>query len=433
LKYPQNSVGKKPRKLPMKVLVFEPNHNGHRFEFAGHLIRELSAMHVEIVLSTSHVALRSEEFATFLLPLQSQFEVDVVCESTEQHGCLKAAMIAFDWFSKSLSRVNPDHAFVLDASGLTQVATIKSRLLSSRFLVEKFRNTEALLMSGRFGYSPETVGLGSRVSELAVQFHPWLTAFHLDPYQVQYLSRNSSAAVELLPDPVASVTYCSKTEARSSLGLPLNGRYIGCSGWIQRAKGCDLLVQAFANAVPRLEADCRLLLAGVFRDGIDEWINTTYRDLVLSKRIIALNKFLSPNEIDWAIQAMDTVCLPYHRVYQSSGVFLRAISQSKPVLANDCGWMSRTLSDLQMGSACDVNDLSAFSNAIVQTMGNEGLEQSDRLRRFLQFHSVENFVATWTKKLRAKMGLEPSGNLLSWNWVFDKCCDRSGEISCGNP
>ncbi len=420
--------------MAIKILIFEPLHHGHRFEFVAHLVRCLSKIdRVEPWLATTQSATESEEFAAFLSDFNDKLKVYVVDDLDFHQSPLRNGFNNLTQFQQALKSVDPFHSYVPSAGGLTQCCRFSPKLAFTPFLKEKMKQTEALVLGGRFGYTNAQRPLKTFVSRSFIRMAPWTTTFHLDPYQVQYLQKHHCKSVRLMPDPVDAAPVKAKEAARKLLGLPTSGRYIGMTGWIQKIKGCDNLVQSFIAAKNQLADDDRLLLAGPFKDGLAEWISDNFQDEIESNRLLMLNRFLSVDEIDWAVQAMDLVCLPYLRAYQSSGVLLRAVAESKPVLVNNCGWLAKTVDQFDAGFVCDTTNIKKFSECIpVALQKSTSFTPSEKLRRFVKFHSVENFCATWTKVLRSKLELEPDPKLCEWDWVTDlsTVTSRSGLDTC---
>lgn len=369
-------------------------------------------------LITSQEVLNSKEFNLFLKPLATSFEVEVTTESYASNSAGDIAKGLVDLCSKASAPLT----YVPAGDGIAQIMGLTSRLAWNSRAVKAMANIELLMLGGKFGYpAPFFRQNRNRAVAWALNGAAWRSLFHLDPFQHKYLQQHGSRAAKLLPDPVRRALPITVEEARRKLGVPTAGRVIGCTGWIERSKGCHLLIDSFAAAAQSLPSDDRLFLAGTFRDGLQDYIETKYRNLLASERIIIVDRLLSEDEINWAIQSMDIVCLPYLRASQSSGVFLMAVAEGKPVLVNSSGWLKAMVDLLGNGCHVDVHEADLFSRAITKALNSahQNYTTNDKkIERFLQFHSEENFQATWTKSLRQLVGCKDQTRVVNWDWIW---------------
>jgi len=372
------------------------------------------------LVATSNV-FRSEEFTLHLGGLRDSF--DCVQVGKDDWG---DSFPTLDRVAKLIvaekTFASADRILFPTADGLAQRLGSLSRYPGQK-LSPLLARSKAALLGGRQGYPvPIVRRIHNRLSRWALHSSNWKTLFHIDPYQQEYLSRKEPGRWRLLPDPVGVPPQRSVADARRQLGLPEQGICLGNTGVIERSKGCDLLVEAFAGSIDQFPAGSYLLLAGKFVNGLYKEFSSRYRNLVETGRLFLLNGQLSPDDFWAAIQSMNVVCLPYLRAWQSSGVFMHAVAAGKPVIATDAGWLRRSVRLLDQGWLAEIGDPGLFAGSLVEavrSLDNRGFVAGERSRRFLEFHSYENFRSTWSVEMRKELGLAADPGLKTWNHVLE--------------
>jgi glycosyltransferase involved in cell wall biosynthesis len=222
-----------------------------------------------------------------------------------------------------------------------------------------------------------------------------------------------------MADPIEAPCTLSRAEARRKLGIPDEGRYIGCTGLVDRRKGMDRLLRAFQQCDAQLRADDRLLLAGPIQQEIHELLQREYDADFRRRRVVLIDRHFSVEEIAEAVAALDVVCTPYPKHRHSASIVIRAASHERFVLGNANWWMGRTIREFGLGSTCDVLDESAFAAAIPASLAaSEGFHLGEKGRRLARFHSADNFAAQWCVRLRERLSLPPDPDILTWDWVL---------------
>src|SRR5262249_18706725 len=119
----------------------------------------------------------------------------------------------------------------------------------------------------------------------------------LDPVVYERLLHDDPSAhtrFRLMPDPVETPETTDRIAARRALGLPEDGRYVGCAGFIDLRKGIDLLIHALRDADVK---DARLLLAGKHYPDVHNMLRGEFAPLVKDGRIISLDRLLEAQEL----------------------------------------------------------------------------------------------------------------------------------------
>ena len=411
----------------MRILIFEPDHSGHRFTYVRHLIAGLLELPGigPITLVCTKEALDSDEYANQIKPIESKIaiagEVGTLCGS--QNDVAKQRLRALE---DAIAAHPADHLYVPSADGLTQMLGMRT-LRPGGGVIPKAMTSEAAMHRGSFAYPATTlkrrvkIGLGFR----AIQRSPWTHLHFVDPlgYEAAVkLSPKLAGRCTVLADPVDRVAPMDKAKARRRLGIEPTGRWIGTAGMIDARKGCDKLIEAF-DMSPAEDSD-RLLLAGRLHQDIKNLIDSKYSHLVRSGRLVALDRYISDEELAWSLSAMDVVVTAHPAHVGLSNIALRALAANRFVLGSSFGWLGRVVPTFGMGVVCNVGSTTEFAGAISQSLdAAEWYTRSAAGDRLLEFHSLDNHIAGWTALVRRRLGL-PEAEVKSWEWALRGASDQ---------
>jgi glycosyltransferase involved in cell wall biosynthesis len=404
----------------MNVLIFEPWHTGHHYEYLHRIIPALRALGVQPVLATTQAGSSSPQFDIHLRGFQPEFRTRTFPNLTT-HSKLRARLQVRHHLSQAILAESPDHIYVPSADMIGEI------LLLSPAIRRRLPFIEGLHLFGGFGYPRLSLRdyTRSRFDGFIAARAPWSVYAHLDPWQLVSLCQqypHMKGKSLLMPDPVDPPMNISCEAARAALGIPENGIYLGSAGPMNYRKGVDRLLRAFAAALSQLPKEARLLLAGPFEPSLKHRSLVEYSDLLAQKRMIVIDRHLTQHEIAIVIPAMDIVCAPYPHHVGSSGIVLRAVANRRPILAMNRCWLRNTVETLGVGTTCNVLDLPSFVEGIVRAFHNhETYPQLAIVDRYLQFHSQGNFVSTWTMHLRDRLGMVPANDRVCWDWVVGRC------------
>jgi glycosyltransferase involved in cell wall biosynthesis len=249
----------------------------------------------------------------------------------------------------------------------------------------------------------------------------WSRMHHLDPLVYEKTRRRNGAfgsAYDLMPDPVERIAWSDRVIARKRLGIPEDGRYIACVGALDRRKGVDLLIRAFARA--RCAPTDRLLLVGPQEASIAALLGGEYAPLVGKGRIVFIDRFVTQHEFETAVLASDVICTAYPEHVGSASIVIVGAAAGKFVLGSDSGWIGTTIRRFGLGGVCRVTNLDEFASAIESSFSlAQEFVLGEAGRRFVQFHSPENFVGCWTSHARDRLGLPEAPGRLTWDWVLE--------------
>ena len=410
----------------MNVLVIEANHLGHRLNNAGLVLEAIQHLPgVNAFFATSQDALGTTEFKTWIGPRMLIGSARLIDTLTNVSGTGTRREVSKQVFElRAIIKSHAiDHVLIPSGDGLCQIAAAMRPFasLKCRAGVE----IEAMMLRGRFAYESAD-SLKSKLARsawfAAVGHSPIDLIHHMDPmiYRAAIERKPSlRSRLKSIPDPVDPIEAdLDRLTARRRLGIPEDGRLMGCVGVIEVRKGMDLLIRAFAHNIRsgKLSAESdRLLLVGKHEPPIPKILDAEASDLVKKGVIISIARFVSDVEMSNAINAMNLVVTPYPLHIGSASIVIRAAAQRRPVLASDFGWLGRIVPEFRLGSVCDVNDVAQFAQAMPRALDEaQGFVQSEMAERFVQYSAVANFQAHWVQRICQRLNVTPPP-ILRWS------------------
>ncbi len=202
-------------------------------------------------------------------------------------------------------------------------------------------------------------------------------------------------------------TTLDRTQARATLGLDPDAYIFLSIGFVQRHKGFDRAVRAFARVQPHAPVDTQLHIVGDIR--VDHPDLAAYRDEL--DRMVASTAgcsrrtgYVGDSEFDRWIVAADCLVLPYRSIW-SSGVVERAALFDRPVIVTDVGG----LADQARANTTVVADDHELIEAMARSVGVDGQVGTDDLppdRR-----AIESVVKRHAGTVRADGVTRPSDHL----------------------
>jgi glycosyltransferase involved in cell wall biosynthesis len=404
----------------MRIVIFEPGEGGHRLQYIASMLPGLAGL-ADVTIGLREDVPQMKDFEIFLGNLD-QYGGRVTIDASVPAGH------PFHWktqwnrvgaLRKIVAKADAQRIYIPSADGFAQI--LGAGHLIGRRGFPRAVPAEALILRGGFAYLNQQgwrQTLKARVTWWLGAAAPFSLVHLLDPVVYERVLRDPAAGsrYRLMPDPVERPQTTDRIAARMALGLPLEGRIVGCAGFIDVRKGIDLLMRA-VRSTPGLAND-KVLLAGKHFTAVYDFLKGEFAPMVDSGQIISIDRLLTPHEVGLAVAAMDLVCTPYRYHIGSASILIRASVAGRPVLAQNFGWMQYVVNRFKLGETCDVFDPISFGRAI-----EAGLDRAEQFslteagRRFAEFHSVDNFCAHWAVELRRQLGLPPDPALRSWEWV----------------
>jgi len=409
------------QKSTMKIQIFEAYAGGHYTQYVAHLLpnlKELSRRGLidSVVLTTSKNHVAHPYYAEAIAPIASGVTIDAPF-SIGPHGPNSGREIA-GLLRASIVRNRPDFVIATSADhGAFPLAVINS-VAGSR----PFGKASAIgIFHHGLGREPKTLteALKDRALHFAKRNKIWAEAHIVNPLlfdRIERLGDGPAGHFRQLPDPVPHTVPIDRIEARAIFGIPETGRYIGHVGGMDARMALPELIEAFRSASKRV--DDRLLLAGSLYEPYQAYVSANCADLIESKKLIVLDRFLTQNELTIAASALDVIAIPYYTTEQLSAKLLHAIAARRPVVSGALGYSGMIVQTFGVGRTCDIHDPADFARTIALALEeSKGYLVSEKTERLIQYHAPENYAASVLHSLYERLGVERPP-VKSWNWAL---------------
>lgn len=400
----------------MKILLFEPNHRGHHFVYLARLLPGMLRLPLQITVGTTPEARGSREYKLSLVKYEDSLDWWTGCRLPTGHPLNKASRRARE-LRAAIRAVKPGYVGLIYGDGLWQVLTLLA-LVGIR-IIPRSMPAEAWLYRGGFAYDDAT--------SLPHRFRRWLFARLLRRglFKTLYLDdelllrfaesiKGSKTKLVLTPNPIDFLPPKDKADARAELDLPADGRVISSSGMVSPWKGMDQLIYNFVAAASdgRLRDTDRLLLAGPHSEEIVAILaSDDIKPWVASGRIVSRDEFLSETQMFAVAAASDLVVAGYPQHSGRSSIILWAAAAGRPVLAAERGCIGYVVHQENLGRTVDVNNVPAFTQAVVDTLDAEWTaDDAQRVRDYAHWHRIENYQHVGATLLRQLTNSSPESS-----------------------
>jgi len=400
----------------MRVLINQQAHLGHHYQYVAHLLPSLITVADDVVVAVTPGGHTSEQYQTFLAPFQDRVRFEPILPDADPSYALRERWSVHKDLRAAVRRLEPDH--VLIPSGDAQATAMAFHTLLGQGAVPGRRPCEVGI---HFGVGRAAASAPARVRDrvnlinLALSGARRVHLVNLLFYEQAKSLGPMGRRFVLMPHPITAPTRLTRAEARRQLGLPEDGRYIGLAASLDRRKAIGEFIAAF-RAATSATTD-RILLAGWMHPMHQQLIETKHGDLVAQGRLTVMNGFLDQGTFQAALSALDVVCTPYPGFAGLSSTLLEGVAAERPILSNDFGWSRAIVRRFDLGWTCDVLNHQRFTDAIKVALDRASeYAETEAVRRLLQFHTPENFGATWVQDIggRAARGTPAARD---WTWV----------------
>jgi glycosyltransferase involved in cell wall biosynthesis len=397
----------------MRVVFYEPQHTGHHFAYLARMLPGFIDLPIDIVVATTDEALESVEYAKSLAPFGDAIEL-VPCCTPGPRAAVPDARHRLRELKETIRITKPDHLAVCFADGIWDQACVATLLGRRPWPPELV--VEGWLYRGHFA-DPGDRRLRSIARRRLFRHllrQGLFRKLHLD-HELLYafaepLLAGSSVEAVLTPNPIVFLDPLAEDEARRSLGLPVDGKWLSLSGVIAGYKGVHLLVEAYRlYRAESHERPARLLLAGPHQPDVREKLaSDPYRGLVRDGSIVSVDRYLNEGEMFAAAAAADLVLAPYPHHHGRSSIILWAAAAGRPSLGADDGCIGHVIRKERLGTTCDVRDTPALAAAIATALCQPWTDADvARVRRYAEGHRVENYQRVASEFVRARLKESP--------------------------
>ena len=198
----------------------------------------------------------------------------------------------------------------------------------------------------------------------------------------------------------------NKISSRKRLGLPIDKKIILFFGQIKRIKNLELIIKALSK-IREEDSNIVLVIAGkIWKDDFK-----FYQDLIdkfnLEQNIIKRIEFINNEDVQYYFHASDLFILPYRIIY-NSGVLVKGMSYSCPVLCSDLPVFKEFINDGHNGFLFTENNISSLKNKILKIFENDtdldliGLNGKNTIIKRFNFNEISSKYTSFYKNVLSK-------------------------------
>lgn len=362
--------------LTPDMLVFEPEAEGHAFEWLAHVVHAVAGderCRVVLVVSPRlHAPLIAQ------IPAHANGRIGVIgLRPREERLCMERRLItsAFArWWTmrRYLRQTRAKSGFFLSIDHLSLPLAMGLRVGGAAIGGVLFRPSVHYRTIGP--YSPSR---GERLRDLRKSLLYRLMLLNgavkrvasLDPYFADFAGANYHCGrkVRAIVDPVFPAADVAARDRELAERLPRDRVRFVLFGSLQRRKGVLELLEALTLLDDKTGGRIAVLIAGRIDEEVRNSVLVGAQQIAATRPDIWLHvedRRLASGEIEALVGSCDVVLAPYQRFVGSSGVLLWAARAGKPVLTQDFGLLGRLVRDHRLGAVADVTDAGALAATV---------------------------------------------------------------------
>ena len=393
----------------MRVLIFEPKYVGHFLGFAAVTAKAFSQLGCQVTLVFPRKAESTDQASIKLADLPDEVNICYTIDVPKLYMRWINAEFETEALSLVLDEISTDHLvlpsgdFVL--SGLLKKGRLRRRL--------KALGGVDLVLHHCHQVYPD-LGIRQRskcfLDRIAVSLARGIRLMTVDPFAT---SSDSVSHMAIWGNPVQPLPHFRETileprgqdEARSSLGLPSDGKLLGSIGDLGRRKGTELLIKSFARSKP--DPNNYLVLFGLLSETAKQEL-AEHQELVDRGQIISRDRFVSDDEFHQFFPAMDAIWTGFPHQIGIASTQLYAAEAARPVISSDYGAVGWLTNEYGLGRTFPGN-VKSMASAIRWFQQQEDWRPNpDGLERLLDYHTTENFNEHMTRAVRQRMAMPMS-------------------------
>jgi glycosyltransferase involved in cell wall biosynthesis len=393
---------------PVRILVLEPDAEGHALEWLQHLASFVTEESSACSLSIAAPRALCDALAKSL-PAAVEPRVGLLAlHEREERLCCNRSLIVASFsrlrtMRRYLHRSGADAGFFLSIDLLSLPLALGFGLGSHPVSGILFRPSihYGALGDYRPSWREKVRDLRKDVLyRLMLRNRHLSTVLSLDPFFPQYATSRYAQGdkVRSVPDPAFPIS--ESTRPIGAPGFPPAGRLgLLLFGYLTERKGPLVVLDALKLLPACIANRIAVLFAGrtdvAIRDAIDA------RRLALVKGQPGLwlkieDRRLERAELEMLVAQSHIVLAPYQRFVGSSGVLLWAAQAARPVLAQDFGLIGRLIRDHGLGAVADSCNPAALARAIEKMVieGPQTFIDEAAAQRFAAARTPRRFAAT---------------------------------------
>ncbi|MBS0546421.1 MAG: glycosyltransferase [Proteobacteria bacterium] len=382
-----------------RLLVFEPDAEGHSLEWLEHLVAFVDSGTELIILAAAPLC----EALGRALPAGARVRL-LPLSRWERRLCLQrplpiAAFARWWTMRRHLRRTGADTGFFLMLDLQSLPFALGLGMDGRRVSGILFRPSVHYGEIGPYSPGPAERRRDRRKELLYRRMlaNPAVDrVLSLDPFFPDYARRQYryGGKVDALPDPVHPPVATATTaepvpEGRVSFLL---------FGYLAERKGPLAVLDALALLPPHIARRVAVRFAGKVDPGLRYAIDQRCRALETTQPRLWLrvdDRRLGSGELAALVNESDVVLAPYQRFVGSSGVLLWAARAGRPVLAQEFGLIGKLTRDNRLGVAVDSGDSEELAREIVRMVecGPETFIDHAAAGRFVAAQTPQRFAS----------------------------------------
>lgn len=355
------------------VLIAEPDMSGHHPDAALFLMQWFLGQGAKVVWGTfEDTNPPNEPEWEEIVPQIERVTLDRVARKIEKWGAtgnLFHRQYGWWWWYREMDKL-AKATYKID---LTVVAYANSMDKMAGLLGSPFKETPWACMSMRDSFHHQAMGLKTPrrkqdgpaewLFKRTVRSKSLKAFLTLDPTLETWSHKHLGEAgkkVITYPDiATPPANPLSKPEARAALGIA-DRPTISLVGSIEPRKGVGDALKAIEE-LPEFQ----LLLAGRFVEECKEMVAApSAQKLIAEGQLICIDRRISNDELQWAIEAADVIWAMYDGHYFPSNVLSQAAAFDRPLLGTDQGLIGDRVRAKNLGKIASVGDIQSQVQSI---------------------------------------------------------------------
>lgn len=391
-----------PQAAKRRLLVFEPDAEGHSLEWLEHLVTFVGPDTELLILAAAPLC----EALGRALPANAQVRL-LPLGRWERRLCLQrplpiAAFARWWTMRRHLRRTRADAGFFLMLDLQSLPFALGLGMDGRRVSGILFRPSVHYGEIGPYAPCPAEQRRDRRKEILYRRMlaNPAVDrVLSLDPFFPDYARRHyrHGGKVDALPDPVHPPAAAA-TAATAATPVPEGRVSFLLFGYLAERKGPLELLDALALLPPHVARRVAVRFAGKVDPGLRYAIDQRRRALETTQPRLWLrvdDRRLDSGELATLVEESDVILAPYQRFVGSSGVLLWAARAGRPVLAQEFGLIGKLTRDNRLGVAVDAGDTEQLAREIVRMVENGPASFIDRsaAQRFVAAQTPQRFAS----------------------------------------
>ena len=361
-----------------KILIFEPDPEGHALEWLEHLMAFVASERrdTEIWLLAPEALCKALALAR---PAVAADRIRVVALSPLERRLCTLRLLSVSAFARwwtmrrHLRRSGAQHGFFLMLDLLSLPLALGLGAGGRRLSGILFRPS---VHYGTIGPYKPSRGERLRDGRKALLYRLMLRnpalerVLSLDPFFPAHARNHypKGDKVVALPDPANPPVDCGSTDRARGFAPSSRVSFL-LFGYLTERKGPLAVLDALFLLPPKVASRVAVLFAGRVDPALREQIK--HRQSELARRHPDLWLRIDDRRLDQAelaslVRQCDVVLAPYQRFVGSSGVLLWAAVSGRPVLAQEFGLVGRLTRDHRLGVSVDASDPSHLAREIAR-------------------------------------------------------------------